>query len=266
MKMRNALVLMLSAAVLLTGLTGCGKKKKSEESKPKTLTIEATEAKVDNYYQPETETSLTPPMPLRLRGVSYETVTINTNVFHFNDQSFSEFLDAGNLTVDGETVRDVENPDFTFHGFALKSGDNVKLYAELVKDGELVETYSDTDKDNYEVKALYTSIELLGDNGNYFSCGTRAFTGLQRTEIETMNGKGYTSGFDKNTFYYPDVEGWTMGLGYLDGTYKTDTSASANDAQKGTEMLDEDGEPIPQMYLSELYLFKGDALLIESTE
>ena len=266
MKTRNILAMALASAVLLTGFTGCGKQNENtDETEPETLPVEVAEVTEIEYYQPEDDAGLAPPIPLRLRGVSYEVVTVNTNVFHFNTQSFKDFLTAANTTVDGTDIKDIENSDFRFHGFALKSGSTVQMYAELTKDGELVEEYNKADLDSYEVKALYTSAELLGAGGSYFSCGTRVFTGLQKYEIETMNGKGYTSGFDSSTFYYPDVEGWTMGLTYLDGTFTANPAADAS-GNNAAELLDENGQPIPQAYLSELYLFRGDALVIEPTE
>lgn len=286
MKTRNLFAMAFASVVLLANFTGCGKQEEvTEETEPKTLPVEVADVTSIDYYEPENDTGLVPPIPLRLRGVSYEVVTVNTNVFHFNDEGFSGFLKTGNLTVDSKTVKDVENTDFKFHGFALKSGGAVKMYAELTKDGELVEEYSTADEDSYEVKALYTSADLLGwfGEGNYFSCGTRVFVGLPKYDIETMNGKGYTSGFDTNTFYYPDVEGWTLGLSYVDESLMPKTltadSASDTDAEKkevktdepmetegGSEVLDENGNPIPKMYLSELYLFRGDALIVEPSE
>ena len=277
MKSKNVLAAMFAVMMLASSFTGCGKQEEVVEEQPQTLPVEVEEKTEIDYYEPEEDTGLVPPIPLRLRGVSYEAVTVNTNVFHFNDESFSDFLNAANVTVDGENVKDIENSDFKFHGFALKSGNSVQMYAELIKDGELVETYSDTDKDSYEVKALYTSAELLGDSGNYFSCGTRVYTGLQKSEIETMNSKGYTSSFDANTFYYPDVEGWTMGLTYVDGTYEpavpettAEDSASPTDATSADAAIAETAESsddnTPKMYLSELYLFKGDALVVDSNE
>ena len=287
--MKKHLMLMLALALTVTGLTACGTGEVEEEAKPHTLPVEVKEDEME-YYEPQKEQAgLVPPIPLRLNGVSFESITLNTKSFHFAEATPEELLKVSGTAINGDDVKDIGNDDFRFHGFAARSGGNTMFYVEFTKDGELVEEFSKDELSGYEIKGIWTSADLIGDNATYISCGSRIFIGLQKYEIEGVNGKGYTSSFDENMLYYPDVAGWTLGLYYTDGVYAApavpdeaetaEGEASETDAEAPAEttaedsadvtdapILDKQGNEIPKKYLSELFIFRGDAKLAETGE
>lgn len=268
--MKKNLLLMMALTMAITGMTACGTKEVEKASEPQTLPIEVKEDEVVDYYEPQEEKAgLVPPIPLRLKGVSFEGVTLNTTAFHFAEATPDELLEVSGTAIDESDVKDIENDDFCFHGFAARSGGNTMFYVEFTKDGELVENFIENDMKNYEIKGIWTSAELLDNNTTYLSCGSRIFIGLQKYDIEMINGKGYTSSFDENMLYYPDVAGWTLGLLYADGTYVNETP---NETEKGTAEATESAEisavpdGVSEKYLSEIYIFKGDAKIAEAGE
>lgn len=285
--MKKHLIVLLAAVMTISGLTACGKNDEPVEEAPQTLPVDVAEDTDIQYYQPEAEKAgLVPPIPIRLNGVSYETVSLNTKEFHFATATPEELLTASGTEIKADNVMDVENSDFCFYGFAAKSGKNVMFYVEFTKDGELVEDFDENELGDYEIKAVYTSSDLIGENPLYLTCGCRIFVGLQKYEIEQVDGKGYSATSDENMFFYPDVAGWTLGLQYKDGTYENtvttttaepDVEEDESDNEKtdegvetsettATVITDKLGNEIPPQFLSGLYIFKGDAKIIEQGE
>lgn len=217
-------------AMAVLSLTGCGSREVPKTSEPQTLPVTVETNKVQYYTETESATPLAPVTKLKLKGTDYSLATLNTEVFDFSERTVDEFLNTASVFVDGSQVKNIENSDFRFHGFALVGGE-VKMYAEFTKNGELVQEFDENDIGSYELKAIYTSSELLKDNGSYLIFGARTFVGLSRKDVEMTFGKGYTSGYDKSTFYYPDENGFTLALTY-------------------------EGESEEKETLTELYLFK----------
>lgn len=246
MKMMKALAVMSMAAVMLTG---CGEKKSEETSSvPQTLPVEVQTGTVSYYKETDKDAPLVPKTKLKLHGVDFGVCTLNIEAFNFREKSFKEFLEQAGGDVNASKTKQIDNDDFSFFGFAV-GGSNPNCYVELVKDGELVKTYDKNDIGNYKIKALYTSAEMLGaDGGSYIIFGARLFIGLSKTDIEMTDGKGYTSGYDNNTFYYPDDAGCTLAL-----TYKP---AEGNaEVTSGGAQTEGTSEGAGELVLSELFFF-----------
>lgn len=242
----------MTAAVIFAGvmmLAGCSKGGESESApEPVTLPVAVEEGTVSYYKGDDKPVNLTPVTKLKLHGVDFGLCTLNTEPFNFREKSVQEFIETACADIDGSKTKQIENDDFTFFGFAVTQG-NPRMYVEFVDEkGELVTSYDESKLKSYKLKALYTSDELLGSGGGaYLTFGARLFTGLTKTDIEMTEGKGYTSGFDENTFYYPDAAGCTLALTYKMG--KPADTSTETDAEKPT------GETNEELILSELFFF-----------
>ena len=137
-----------------------------------------------------------------MSDVDYALCTLNTEVFDFKTATISDLISTVTGEIDSKNVKDVVTNDFYFYGFDLSG----KMFVEFNAD----------ELDSYEFKALYTSADLLKDKGSFLTFGARTFIGLTKEEVESTFGKGYTSGNDENTFYYPDENGYILTLSYKD--------------------------------------------------
>lgn len=209
--MRKKSIIALSLALVML-FAGCGKKEEVS-SEPEPLPIEISEGEVTYYEAAEEKAGLVPETVLKL-SANYAKGTLNASRVNFRTIPLDEFLETASGEIDGNDIKDAENSDFCFHGFAVKVGTKPMMYAEFTKDKKLVETWNESESSEYKLKALYTSSDLLSGNATYLNFGTRIYVGLTKDEIESTDGKGYTSGYDINTFYYPDDKGYTLALSY----------------------------------------------------
>lgn len=229
------LLVMVLAAMMTVAMTGCGEEPPAEPVQTQPQIV--AQQKEVKYYEPEEEAApLVPKTKLKLGNVNYARATVNTEVVNLNTVSLAELLAKTTLTLDSGTTHVLETSDFRFIGFALKSGDSIQMYAELVDaDGELVTEYDAAKKDTYSIKALCIGTDWLTDEAmyNYITYGARIFLGLSKEEVEQTDGKGYTSGYDVNTFYYPTKDN-TLVLKYAP---KTQIATDENGAETEQEIL-----------------------------
>lgn len=230
-------------AMVMTASVSCGGKKDVSSSDIHMLPVAIQTGTISYYTEPAAEIPLVPYMKQKISGTDYSLCVLNTEVIDFKTASVQKLIDTATGEFYGDKVQDFSNSDFHFHGFRLSD----TMFVELTKNGEPVSTFNEKDLNSYEFKALYTSAELLGDKGNYLTFGARTFIGLTKDEVEMTLGKGYTSGFDENTFYYPDAAGCTLALTYKMG--KPADTSTETDAEKTPDETNE------ELILSELFFF-----------